>query len=300
MDNLKFTVTSAGDTFPGGMPGTFVYFQEITVGSTATSRIKVRTNNGDICYLRPGQGKDLPPFNALEVTRDAGSATITGELAIGDGTFTDNRLSGAVTATIDATERIADNADGQAAAGAAGFLGVVARLQAWNGATWDRIATVTVNAVKTLAVQAAGTLGALAQVAIGGINALIVTERGFTYGAAYVSSTSKAANTPEQVFSTAANVNGAIVWRAGFSSVDGGVTQAQKGYIAKTGAAPLSVIDGDCIAQADNYYQNAAATNMFSLGKLERHVFVSAGKGLWFISANAELNAHRHVLYTLL
>lgn len=142
-----------------------------------------------------------------------------------------------------------------------------------------------------------GNLGQLAQQLVGGVNQLAVMERGFAYGASYKSLTLKAANTPDEVFSPAANANGAIVWRANFQTQSAANTGAA--YVAKA-SAPATVIDGDVIVGTDALYTGVGAQTGAS-GKLERPVFIAAGKGFYYIATTLEsLIGVRSVLYTLL
>lgn len=120
-----------------------------------------------------------------------------------------------------------------------------------------------------------------------------VVDAGFDYGASYKSTTALAALTAEQVFSAAANVNGAIVWIAEALSGAGAGSQ-MAAYIAKA-TAPATLIDGDVLTCSD-----FAFTNTWARTKLARPVKVPAGKGLYFISLLAELTPHRMCMYTLL
>lgn len=140
-----------------------------------------------------------------------------------------------------------------------------------------------------------GALGQIAQAAIGGINALVTTPRGFIYGASYASTTAKAANTPDTVFSAAANVNGAIVWDARFiSSIS--ASSPTCAYLAKT-SAPATILDGDPIVIED--FEPSTA-GFYGGGSLKNPVFIAADKGLYYISTGGDLTTQRSVLYTLL
>lgn len=119
-----------------------------------------------------------------------------------------------------------------------------------------------------------------------------VFDAGFTYGASYASITTLAANTPDTIFTPAANTNGAIVWQG--SSLSGEGSALAPVFIAKN-AAPVSVIDGDIISDYSSYnIGNSAMT------KIPRPVKIPAGKGLYFICGGAETVAFRSCLYTLL
>lgn len=141
-----------------------------------------------------------------------------------------------------------------------------------------------------------GTLGQLAQVAIGGVNALQFTNRGFAYGASFKSTTALAANTSETVLAVGSNANGAIIWRASGRSNQGAAFNHLTLH-AHT-AAPNSPTVGDVLASADS---GLTAAGLFESSlKLEQPVFVAAGKGIFWNSLLAESNAMRSVLYTVL
>ncbi|MBL0233278.1 MAG: hypothetical protein IPQ08_06395 [Chitinophagaceae bacterium] len=125
-----------------------------------------------------------------------------------------------------------------------------------------------------------------------------VYQAGIDYGSSYKSNTSMAANTPDTVFSAAANVNGAIVWLASLTTV--GTSQpAHVGLVAKA-TAPASIIDGDLILCSDN--TSASASSNFGSASLKTPIKIPAGKGLYAISTAAEQASYslRSVLYTLL
>jgi len=115
------------------------------------------------------------------------------------------------------------------------------------------------------------------------------------YGASYKSNTNLAANTPETVFAPGSNVNGAYVWEAGFVHSNAGGMGAA--FLAKT-SAPATVLDGDVVCGMSGAAASGASNLNF--GQMPQPVFVPAGKGLYFISTNAENNANRHALFTLL
>lgn len=149
-------------------------------------------------------------------------------------------------------------------------------------------------------VQAWGDLGKLVQALIGGVNALQVTERGFTYGASFKSTSALANNATEQVFAAATNVNGCILWAGDLFSALGGAGVACIGLHAHT-AAPAAFTDGDVVLKVVSDFATAAG----ELGRendLKRAVLIPAGKGLWFLNSGgtAEAAARRNLLYTLL
>ena len=116
------------------------------------------------------------------------------------------------------------------------------------------------------------------------------------YGASYKSTTALAANTSEAVFAAGSNTNGAIVWHADAITVTG-VSSNAMAWAAHT-AAPNSVTVGDVLASNNNSTVVAGVTNTHA--RLNRPVFVPAGKGFYFTSAVGESSAYRSASYTLL
>ena len=128
-----------------------------------------------------------------------------------------------------------------------------------------------------------------------GISTKINAAPPIEYGASYRSTTALLANTPEVVFTPAANINGAILHSAQFyseSSTGGG----NAAFLAKV-SAPLTSVDGDAILTGSS---GAIGTTRIIAGGLNRGVRIPAGKGLYFISTSAEAVANRGALYTLL
>lgn len=120
----------------------------------------------------------------------------------------------------------------------------------------------------------------------------------FSYGASYKSVTGLAANTAQAVFLPAANVNGAVIHDLSFiSGNNSGGAGAGVGFVAKT-STPATFIDGDVILSPDN--AGVLASNFLYGGRLQRPVFIPAGKGLYFISTLAEIYVSRSALYSLL
>lgn len=117
----------------------------------------------------------------------------------------------------------------------------------------------------------------------------------YSYGASYRSINAQAANTPETVFSGAANLNGAIVHELSFAHFNATALPIPA-YLAKT-SAPTTVIDGDGILSADSIFQGP---NISCSGRLRAPVLIPPGKGLYYISDVAEVSCSRSCLYTLL
>lgn len=123
-----------------------------------------------------------------------------------------------------------------------------------------------------------------------------IKSAGYAYSGAYKSATALAANTPDVVFLPAANVNGAVVYDAGFYfNIASGVSVGAC-FIAKS-SAPGSIIDGDVICAIDG---PGSVTSFASRGGLRNAVKIPAGKGLYYIAGTAETSAHRFCNYTLL
>lgn len=159
-------------------------------------------------------------------------------------------------------------------------------------------ADITSDAARLLGIVY-GNLGQLAQLAVGGVNALQVTERGIAYGAAFASVTALASVTNEQVLAPGSNVNGVIVWDAELFTANG-TGHALAALLAKA-SAPASMIDSDVLLMSGFYNLSGVGVGGMPQ-RLARPVLVAAGKGLYFRngSATAESLAYRKVLYTVL
>lgn len=143
-----------------------------------------------------------------------------------------------------------------------------------------------------------GNLGQLAQLAVGGVNALQVTPRGIIAGAAYSSVTAIAAATPEAVFLPAANTGGAILWDCEFLSANGaGAGYRQCAFIDHT-AAPGAFTTGRVVCGPHDFVVNGAAVEI--LGRRDSPIYIAAGRGLYYYSTVAETAAARAARYTLL
>lgn len=153
-------------------------------------------------------------------------------------------------------------------------------------------ADITSDAARLLGIVY-GNLGQLAQVAVGGVNALQVAQRGCAPGASFASITSLAANTAEEIVAPGSNTAGIIVWSGGFLSRTATVPPAA--FLAKA-SAPATVIDGDIIIGGSAW---GVAENACS-GRRESPILVAAGKGVYFISTAAQAYASRYLNYTVL
>jgi hypothetical protein len=137
--------------------------------------------------------------------------------------------------------------------------------------------------------------GLNASVAINGT--VNTNEIGISWASSYRSTTAMGANTPDSVFSAAANANGGTLWAAQFENVNAGIANLYAAYLMKA-AAPATVIDGDVLVQGQGNFTIGAANSVL-FGTLARAVRFASGKRLDYISTTAEANAHRSALYTL-
>lgn len=140
--------------------------------------------------------------------------------------------------------------------------------------------------------------GVNAQVSISGtLNAAIVRDSivpQIQFASSYQSTTVLAANTPEQIFSAAANANGAILWAADLA-LNTNPNFALAAMVSGA-AAPATVVNGNVIV-ASQFVSNPGYLSGFVLPNPVR---IPAGNGLWYISQSAEVVVLRHALYTLL
>jgi hypothetical protein len=155
---------------------------------------------------------------------------------------------------------------------------------------------VDVDLVPGASQQVQATILNLAQQLIGGVQELVVMERGFTYGGSYISVTNLVANTSVAVVAAASNLNGMILWRASWWSHN--AVGPPNIALAANPTAPNSTTVGEPLATNDSISQQAALFE--SLLKLERPVFIAAGKGLWLTSNITETQSQKGILYTLL
>jgi hypothetical protein len=158
-------------------------------------------------------------------------------------------------------------------------------------------ASVTIGGVVTVA----GTLGTLAQVLLGGVNTLQTTDRGYTAGANFASSTAIGAATNETIVAPASNTNGLILWGAGIDTYTTAANSgSQVGMLAKT-SAPASAIDGELLLTVAHDIVQVQSGSAGNRTRRERARFVAAGKGLYFRNSGAaEAQGYRWADYTLL
>jgi len=124
---------------------------------------------------------------------------------------------------------------------------------------------------------------------------VFVEDLGIPAGASnYKSTTTLAANTPENIWSAAANANGAILWAAG--SFDVFTAGGNATFLAKA-TTPTGIVDGDLLASS--YYTVSGANNILrtNLAKTTR---IAAGKRADFIVNGTHSGALRGATYSLL
>lgn len=123
------------------------------------------------------------------------------------------------------------------------------------------------------------------------------------YGASFKSIVPLAANTPETIFTAGSNANGAIVWRASFTTQANGSLNMQASIIAKA-SAPSTVVDGDVIVSPNFAAYRVAYDYVLVSAGLESSIYIPAGKGLYYISSVAEhasaIGLMRSLIYSLL
>lgn len=245
-------------------PGQFarVYYHDGSGDDAHTNEIIIKTNlGGDGLHLFPGQANRLQPGVTVLFVENANAANdISGTIYLGsvEEEFENNRLVGAVAAT--------------------------------QSGVW----TVTQSGVWVMS----GTLGQIAQQALVGVNAAVVTERGFAYATAFASTTVLAGGTPENVWAAASNTAGATIWEAEhFAYGPVGSISMRTALLCKA-TAPASVIDGDVMLV--NGVAASDATNGFqSPQRMARSRAVATGKRGDWISTGTESNTLKKVLYSL-
>lgn len=152
----------------------------------------------------------------------------------------------------------------------------------------------TVSVSGALALDAP-TLAALESVSVQ--NTVNIVNAGQSYGASYRSTNELAANTPETIFTAAANVNGAILHSAQFMSGHG-TGNNELSFLAKA-TAPTTANDGDAILSEDS--SSMLGAFVYKSGSLKNPIKIPAGKGLFFIATLLEAaSSNRSALYTFL
>lgn len=112
----------------------------------------------------------------------------------------------------------------------------------------------------------------------------------------YKSTAAAVGGTAEQIFSAAANINGAILLSGGISTLSS-VGIVYPSFLAKA-TAPISVTDGSVVFSAPCFgFMN---TFYAEGGVVPNTEFIPAGLGLYFITANNSALANRSARYKLL
>lgn len=284
---------------------------------TAAANLKLEClKNGRIVLLAPAVKRGF--YQRIAGGFDQVRITNTGSQLVEFLTAPEEGGSDALTGAFDITSPLgSDNADGQAAAGVSGLVLTLDRLQAYNGATYDRlramadngdaVAAIALGLLRTGAMNFGyngATWDRLRADAIGGAGALRVTERGFAYGASFDSLANINSGASETVLAAASNTNGVIVWEA---QIQPGVPSAVPGQTqislnAHT-AAPAAFTDGDVLLFNGCNEQSAAGNINPAPAIRDRPILIAAGKGLFFRNSGANneaSNAFRRVLYTIL
>lgn len=115
------------------------------------------------------------------------------------------------------------------------------------------------------------------------------------YGASFKSTTVRAANTPDTIFTPAANVRGAVLHLAQIAG--GNAANTWSWSLLAKASAPTTMIDGDVIPLDVSAPQAAA---YWGSGSLPREIFIPPGMGLYIISGSNESAVLKSALYTLL
>lgn len=129
---------------------------------------------------------------------------------------------------------------------------------------------------------------------------VLTREVGILFGSNFQSAANLAAGATEQIFSAAANANGAVIWEAEIDSLP---SLAGTGTIVSLHthtAAPAAFTDGQAHLQV--IVNLATAVGQDAAGRqLARARFIPAGRGAWFYNngGGAEGAGRRRCLYTL-
>ena len=249
----------------------FVYESGVS-GNALDLRVYVKPDNGAEMILRPGQGFETPKKATMWAVRPYDPAsTIDGFFNIGNGKFFDAntlntfKLDGTFTNTVKVNNTLEERVPVSA----------------------DVTQTIPVSVAATLPVSIVGT----------------VTVAGSTvqYTNSWVD-ISAAGVVAQQIFSAAANPNGAYIEFAEMSLVaNSNASQCVCQLLAKA-TAPASATDGDCVmvgmAGNNTGSTNGAGPVNLMLGV---RIKIPAGKGLWLAQSGQTFGAAvKTVLYTLL
>lgn len=134
-------------------------------------------------------------------------------------------------------------------------------------------------------VNGGGTLTSIA-------NTVKTLEDALQYGASFRSNTALVANAADTVFTPEANINGAIVHMVTANHIS---NVWGFGLLTRPTSAPTTVLDGNVLALGDAKYATSAVMTI----KIDRDIWVPAGRGLYFIGTGNGTYSDRSVLYTL-
>jgi hypothetical protein len=123
--------------------------------------------------------------------------------------------------------------------------------------------------------------GSVAQIAVTN-NGGFTSIRTEAQTAFFSSQTLLVANTPDTIFTPAANTNGALLLSANFNI--GQAANGVAGFITKA-SAPTTVLDGSPVLMSG--VKGLAGTALLSYGDLQVPQFIAAGQGLYYISSVA-------------
>lgn len=184
----------------------YVYYLNGSAGG-ADATLELRPiNGGDTVYLKPGQAYKMPPEMTQGVTRwiiknMLGAGTILGQVMMGAGEFTDNRITGSVEVIDGGRNRTAANQAfiGSSFAGSVG--GQYPLIQLWNPAASGKVVVLKSFSIGS---SLAGTVDLRANtVALAGVGGSLINKRlGGASGGAQVLNTNAVAITAGSVVSS--------------------------------------------------------------------------------------------------
>lgn len=270
MQTYPLSLTPGAPNANIGTDATLFVYESGT--SSGDARITVKADNSAEIVLRPGQRFRITErasrwfVSAFEV-----GATISGNIIIGSGDFEDSNTNNIVT--------LAD-----------GFANTV---KVSNTAA-ERV-PVTLDTAQTQPVSIASTLPVSI---VGTVNVAGSTVE-YTHSFADSSTGSFVA---QVIMTPAQNVNGCIVEFAQFEvAMNVGTNNTFSGaLIAKAGAVPTSVTDGDVLLTACLTMSSVATSGSTEQVILPARIKVAAGKGLYFSQTAGAQLAIKTVLYTIL
>lgn len=112
----------------------------------------------------------------------------------------------------------------------------------------------------------------------------------------FSSSTNLAANSPVTIVSSAANINGIIVYRATVQNYN--LTSMSLQALISRQTPPASIADGNMIMIPDS--QAVVSGNYWVGGKLDKPIYIPPGFGLYYLSTLLTTVNLLNVHYTIL